>query len=506
MTAPITREPRDSAEPAPLTHYTGSLTSGLDDLTRKARQEAAAFRPPTNAVRMDQNEVALQSSAEKLAANEHQLFSHVLAEASREAHELLHKVPQLEARIQRVLANDSLQTECAAELAEERASLVSSTEQRMRHDVDLRAFRAKHGITEQAVYPDSHVWHFAIILVLALGETSINAFFYENAQGLLGGFIVALSVSAVNMFGALALGWGFRLKNLGDADKRAAGWACSLAFVVLTIYCNALFAAFRSNYQILANPTDPMQVRRAFREAAGQAGHVFVFGMQFGDLMSFILFGVGLLLSCLAFYKGYTFDDRYPGHGAKDKKAKTARDAELALRESARQKVKGLLQRRRSELLSLTREPEDLMSAAGQRAAAVQHAHTVYSASQDAIQRDFALLLRSYRDANAAIRATEPPAYFRQMPDIRVPVDPGVPAGVLEVISSGHEQAKAVREKYQQSLNAKLNELQRESAVLLDSSFGEFLRSIDRDAEEAINRMTVAAERASLNVLPQNAQ
>ena len=68
----------------------------------------------------------------------------------------------------------------------------------MRAEVDLRHFRAMHGIQEQAVYPDSLLWHVGVIAVLALSETLVNAVFYENAQGLLGGFVVALSVSAAH--------------------------------------------------------------------------------------------------------------------------------------------------------------------------------------------------------------------------------------------------------------------------------------------------------------------
>lgn len=74
----------------------------------------------------------------------------------------------------------------------------------MKAEVDYRSFRAANAIMEQARYPDSHVMHFAIVLGLALLETVINAFFYENAQGLMGGFSVALGVAAVNMGGAMA--------------------------------------------------------------------------------------------------------------------------------------------------------------------------------------------------------------------------------------------------------------------------------------------------------------
>lgn len=507
MTASKARESRSytgpvtpTAETATVAHYAGELTSRLADTRANARREAAEHRPPSDAVRMDKNEVELQTDAEKAIATEHQIFRHVLTEASRDAHELQEKAPELEGRIQQVLADDSLQSEVAATLAEEKATLVSVAEERMRAEVDLRSFRARHGIAEQAVYPESHIWHFAIIASLALVETIVNAFFYENAQGLLGGFVVALGVAAVNMSGALVLGMLFRFKNLIDREKRAGGWACLVIFAVLSVYCNALFAAFRAEYQLLADPTDAAQVRRAFRIAAEQAGRVFMLNMQFGDLMSFVLFGIGLLLSCFAFYKGYTFDDRFPGHGAKDRAARDARKSEQERQEVARQKIKDFLQRRRRELQALSREPADLMSAATKRAAGVQHAHTVFQMHQEAIQRDFSLLLRSYRDENTAIRATEPPSYFSYIPDIHVNLDEGVMGGILHILSTANARAQAVRDKYQDALNSKLNEVQRDTAILLDSTFSEFLRSVEREAEASINRSTISIQRTGVGV------
>lgn len=505
MTAATARESARSSEPLTVTHYSGALASKLEEMTSKAREEAAAHRPPSDAARMDHNEAELQSNAQKAIAGEHQIFFHLLTEASRGAHELQQKAPELEARIQRLLADDTLQSEAAAEMAGDRAGLAAATEQRMRAEVDLRSFRARHGISEQAVYPESHVWHFAIILSLALAETVANAFFYENAQGLLGGFVVAAGVAAVNMSGAFVLGLLFRYRNLADREKKAAGWACMVVFAILTVYCNALFAAFRTNYQTLGDPSDPSQLRHAFRAAAEQAGHVFTFGMQFGDLMSFILFGTGLLLSCFAFYKGYTFDDQYPGHGVKDRTAKAARQAELVAQERVRSKLKDFLQGRRREVQAVVREPTELMKAAGDRAAGLKHAFTLFQSQQDAIQRDFALVLRSYRDANAAIRATEPPAYFRETPDSRTPIDAQVMAGVLSILSTTHDSASAIRDRYQDRLNTKLNDLQRDAATLLDKTFAEFLRNVERDAEEAINRMTITAQRASFNIQPTDA-
>jgi hypothetical protein len=315
-----------------------------------------------------------------------------------------------------------------------------------------------------------------------------------------GGFMVAAGVAVLNMSSAMVLGMLFRYKNLRDTTSRLAGWACAIGFGLLTIYCNALFAAFRTSYQLLSDPSDAAQLRRAFRSAAKEAGQVFWLGMEFGDLLSFILFGTGLLLSVYAFYKGYTFDDKYPGHGPKDRAVKKAQRAEIAAQEAARQRMKEFLQRRRQDYHSVSREPSLVMNAAGERAAALQHALTVYQANAEAIQRDFALLLRSYREANTAIRAAPAPGYFTAFPDIRYPLNEESIERVRLALATAHDGARALRDRYQEALNAKLNTLQRDAATLLDTTFSEFLRSVERDAQEAINRMTNTMQRVGSSV------
>ena len=482
---------------ATLTHYAGQLARHRTSLIQKARQEAEQHRPPSNALHIDQHEADVQSEADGFLSVEHQLFTSELTAASRSASELQEKVPDVEGRIQQLINDQSLQSEAVAELAGERAKLVSATEGRMRAEVDLRAFRTRHGIVDGASYPESHIWHLGIIIALAFGETILNAFFYENAQGLLGGFFVAAGVAIVNMVSALVLGMLFRFKNLPDPEKKLGGWAALVGFVMLTVYCNALFAAFRGAYQLLNDPTDPTQIRSAFRAAATEAGRVFAFGMDFGDLMSFILFGLGILLSGVAFYKGMTFDDRYPGHGKKDRLLKAAKRTEDDTREVVRQRLKEFLQGRRRQVQGIVQEPMQLMNLAGARAAGLQQAQIDYVAHQDAIQRDLDLMIKTYREANVAIRATAAPAYFAEFPRIGQPPDATLVNGVLTRLNAIHERGKSLRDRYQEALSAKLNELQRDSAEILDRTFEEFLRRVERDAEAAINRATATMQRAS---------
>lgn len=477
-------------------NYGGEIVARLDEYRVAGQKEAAAHRPPSDSLRPDQHEASLQSEAERWLADEQRLFDSVLSDASKGLAEVLQKLGDLKNQTEQLLSDTSLLGAINAEMAEERTPLVVATANRMRAEVDLKHLRAENHIVNQAVYPESKILHFGIIAVLALVETVINAFFYENSQGLLGGFIVALSVAAVNMSFALMLGSGFRWKNLKSLDSKVFGWGCFVVFAILAIYCNALFAAFRSEYQILSDPTDPLQVRRGFAVALGEAKQIFVGRMRIADLSSFVLFGIGMLISLFAFRKGYTIDDRYPGHGKLDRLVKELHEKEIALQEVLRQRVKNYLHHRRADAQAMLGEPAVLSGLAARRIADLSAGSTLLKNQTSAVQRDFSLVLNTYRSANTAIRATDPPEYFKHIPDLTARTDSTGAEQYIDQLKKVQESIQCHRETYQAALNAKLQALQADSAVALKETFSAFLHDVDTEAQENINRSVTVIHRA----------
>jgi hypothetical protein len=478
-------------------NYSGEIATRLDEYRAHGRKEASANRPASDAARMDQHEGALQSDAEKWLASEQRIFDAMLTESSRSVVEVQQKTIALSTQVDQLLSDRSLQSTVETDMSTDRDQLIAVTESRMRAQVEWRYFRAHNGIVDQAVYPESHIWHFAIVGLLALIETAINAFFYENAQGLLGGFTVALGVAAINMGGALGLGAGFRFKNLSAIDKRVLGWLSLVAFILLSIYCNAVFAAFRAEYQVLTDPSDPMQLRHAFALATTEAKKVFYLDMHFADLITMVLFGLGLLLSCVAFYKGYTIDDRYPGYGRRDRALKKAQAEELARQDVLRQKIKDYLHRRRADIQAAVHEPAQLISRAASRIADLKHAQATLTTQAAAVQRDFALVLSAYRSANTGVRATEPPAYFRVTPDLTLRAAGAGGDQVIGDLARSQEELQKLREKNQDLLNSKLQEVQEKAASILNTAFQQFIRDVETEAEDRINRMTPAIDRVA---------
>jgi hypothetical protein len=477
--------------------YSGELAKWLDRYVSAGRKEAQQNRPPSNAQSPDHHEATLHAEAEKWIGIEQHLHGMSVTESSKTSNDVRQKLAELEVKVDRMLSDSTLQASIEADMAHERDALVEATVERLTAERDLRFFREENGIREAAVYPESRVMHVAIIVVLALMETVMNAFFYENAQGLLGGFVVALVISVVLMGTSFGFGFGFRYKNLKASVNKAAGWACLILFAILAIYANAVFASFRGEYQLLEDPSDVMALRDAFKLASAEAKNIFILNMQFTDLMSMVLFGLGCLLSCAAFYKGYTFDDKYPSHGAKDRALKAAKKEEAKRRDLVAQRVKEFLQRRRSELDAALHEPTLLIGRTANKLAELEHAKKHLGIQVRSIQGDYERVLRAYRGANVAVRAVEKPAYFDVYPDVTHQITTQPADDSIEELQAVRESVKSHHDRYKDQLNDKLHALAGQSAEILQRTFENFLRGVERVAQEAIDRSAKAVHAAA---------
>ncbi len=377
--------------------YASEISNQLDDFRKRAQEAASKQSPATDATVLDSNEAQLLSEGDKWISTEQRIFDATITEASRAVNDTYQRSIELRNKIDQVLNSATLLSDVDAELAAERDDLIKSTENLKLVETDWRYFRATQRITQQASYPESKVKHFSLVAVLALVETVMNAFFYENAGGLAGGFIVALGVAAVNMTMALFLGMGFRHINLFPTASKTIGWSCLGFFVATTLFCNMLFSAFRSEYQTLTDTSDFNQLRHAFTVAMQAAIKIFLLEPRFTDLLSFILFFIGIILSFIAFREGYTSDDKHPGYGDLDRRLKKAQADETQLQGRVRETLRARLQQSIAELTELIKRPTSLIADFGQRRALLMHARQTLATQVAAIRREFKLVIEARR-------------------------------------------------------------------------------------------------------------
>jgi len=475
--------------------YAGELSEKLADYRQRGQKEASKHRPAQDAAVPDQHESALRSDAEGWLASEQRLFDSTLTELSRGVTEARQKAIELGGQVAQLVSDDSASSAIEAELAGDRPALVKATETRLRTEAALKYFRATNDIHVEARYPESRIHHVAIVLVLALVETVINTFFYENNQGLIGGFFVALGITAMNIGFALIFGYWFRYKNLAALDKKIAGWAALITFVVVTIFCNALFAAFRTQYQLVTDPSDIKELNEAFQRAWPEAMLIFRADPQFKDLWSFVLFGIGILLGILACWKGYTLDDRFPEHGDLDRDYKKASAQESEQHDRVRQKVRELLHHRRAAVQAALHEPSTQVGILARRVADVTHAKDELQTRTSAIQRDYSLVIDAYRAANNAVRSVPPPAYFSQPTTLSMQVSGDGAEAVLAELATVQGELKTLSDTNREPLNERLRALQQNSTDLLGKTLSDFLGEVRKDAEGVIARMTPTIHR-----------
>lgn len=373
-------------------------------------------------------------------------------------------------------------------LQSDRNELANLRARAMEYQEQWNAFRFDHEINVQASYPDSRLQHMAMVMVAVVAETVMNAFFFENQNGVLGGAVIALAISVLNLGFAALLGHAFTYKNytlrskddsLKQMGYRAFGWISLLVFILLSVYLNGVFSTFRMEYSLVENPDDIAQTSAAFRNALTGAAGIFALSNPFVDVMSFVLFFIGLLICAFSFFKGYTFDDPHPGYGKVDRLLRHARDDYEEAFETVEPKVKRILQERASELEGFQRALADTKGRIESAAIQLRGWRAAYAAEMGNIRDFLRLGISTYRDVNRSIRATPAPAYFSSAPDAELHLtEPDFAQADARLVAE-LEGVERLEMEWHEKVNSALTDLRNSSAAVSTQAIETFRASVD---------------------------
>jgi hypothetical protein len=290
---------------------------------------------------------------------------------------------------------------------------------------ELNAFERANHIAEAARYPASVLRHLGILSVLVVLESLLNSAFFAQASafGLVGGFLVAVGVSLVNVALGALTGFAARWRNHPEPRLRR------LATVAVVTY-GAVAAVFNLGVGHLRDLT----AGGATTLVSGLLRHPFALSFA-----SAVLVVVGVLASLLAFRKGHTADSRVPGHGEIDRAFRAAderfREHHRALRGEVLDHAQRVPGRCRQIVEGAERDVEEMaqtLTRAGQRLES-------YAASRARFELVCAQHLHRYRNENIATRTTPPPAYFEEFPAFPVLVDgEAIPRGEVRLQQARH--------------------------------------------------------------------
>ena len=366
------------------------LASALD-LKEKAQQDALAGRPATDAHSLTIVEAGLVGRArgegeKELASLESQ------RESAQRALDTYKKEPKGQ-----VPLDTTVQEKREAQLREAHEGAIAA----------FKKFKADHGL-DGAPAPDDRVTQLMLAALVVIMEGLANSLFFAPASeyGFAGGFFAAFMFSFVNVaFAFLGGVIGLRYAGHTDPAKMVGGMLWTLACGLVCVMTVCLSAWYRGHLDRILTQKDWYD---ALSFEAWQASLESLAALNFWSMIAsaqaFALLGVGVVCAFIGFWKGYSFDDPFPGFGKMFRKQEDAADL---LAQFVDEKNSIQLRKPPAELAF-----EDLKIAVKglRRALGTED----LGAQVTALTKQ---LLQIYRDANERIRATEPPAYFNQYPD-----------------------------------------------------------------------------------------
>lgn len=187
-------------------------------------------------------------------------------------------------------------------------------------------YRFKRRLAGPAKPAKSGITSFMDLTVIWFLEGAINMYFFKVGEksGALGGLILALLISAVNIGVCLAVGlYVTKLKNSVSIPLKVIGIVGSVAFLPLLVFGHYCIAQYRAQEQIAA---EAKQLLTATQYWAGMIQYIKQHPFEFTDLVSLLLFLISLGFGLYAWHKGYDHGDAYPGYTKRYKDYRTHRE------------------------------------------------------------------------------------------------------------------------------------------------------------------------------------
>ena len=191
-------------------------------------------------------------------------------------------------------------------------------------------FKQANGIEMNASGDDRLVqicWAFFIVIV----EGGLNSYFFEPAfeAGYAGGFLAAFFISFINVAVAF-IGGGLGLRyglNHIKPHKRLGGLVFFFGCAAVCAGTVAVSAYFRGNVDMLLRDGADIEkiAQMAWERSLDNLRQLDLLNLL-QSFDSFLLVFVGALCAFFGFWKGYEFDDPYPGFGRRQRQLDDAQE------------------------------------------------------------------------------------------------------------------------------------------------------------------------------------
>ncbi len=414
--------------------YAGELAPFRKKFEERGRVDGSNNRPETGAIHLEVNETQLLSAAIDFVRKCHARFIESTNDIKAYIQKIQSKIKDYLRKTINILDDEALDGRKNTILNQYEPAINDTLGAVVDREAKLNGFISLHTLAgndnvmqnanssgdditpsqRPARYPDDILHHFSLIIVGMVAEAIINSFFFQNDAGLIGGVVVALALSVINITIAAASGYYFRYKNHVRRDYRLYGWLTIVGGMFMIIFINALFATFRYEYNKLADVNNVSENFLAFKRAFS---HVFdvIFKLDFsyfGSLVGFILFALGLIFAGFAIYKGYTADDPYPGFGQVHRDLKQANDILNFMRDKAHESLRNEMEVFLNEIMVAIENWVSINNLGNDLKSTLNNQRTEFKNQIATIDHELKDVSSAYRASNRAIRKTKEPEYF----------------------------------------------------------------------------------------------
>lgn len=298
---------------------------------------------------------------------------------------------------------------------------------------DERAFRHHHGLGREARYPKSPLLHLGGVAALVVLEAAINEGFFAagSAYGLVGGLLTAIGVSLANVASGVLVGYlAFRHLNVNSPTKRVLAVAGIALYVVGAIGFNLTIAHYRD--MASASSSSALAVTGALQ-------HPFAVSATSAALLI-----LGLVVSAVSVWHGYTLDDPHPGYGAvaraRRKAAEDFSTSEADLRKRGLAHVEAVPARCHDVVSQARDKVKQLRQLTVEARARIER----YETERAHNQHWCTVLLRRYRTENESVRTCPAPAYFKVYPELPPELDHTVAERLAVRLDHASERLEAL--------------------------------------------------------------
>jgi hypothetical protein len=297
-------------------------------------------------------------------------------------------------------------SEFRAEAAQGRDELHGLRRHLSELELERDAFRYRHKLTRAAHWAagGNLTIKVGVLLVLFVFEVFLNGFFLAKGSdlGYLGGAAEAFTFALLNIGVAFLIAVvGVRELNHRNVFRKLFGLMSLIFYLALLVAINLSLAHYR-------------EVSAAMISDAGREVLLRLETMPLGltDLKSWLLFGLGVLCSLIAFVDSFLIFDPYPGYASLEKRRAGAHDAYIRRKNDLIGKLLDIrddaidILEEANRDLSIRRAEHDSILESRARVA------RLFAAHQSHLDRAVNTLLSVYREANKGLRKTPPPRRF----------------------------------------------------------------------------------------------